>query len=577
MKRKIFLQILGATAVSLVLLFVAGIVITHLSGRQMIRQRLKVETNLVTELLNDEAEFSAFEKYYNNDELRVTIISMDGEVKYESDDEASEENHLDREEVQAALNGESKAVERYSETFACEMTYYAMKGELSNGTEVIVRLAVRSSEVSSYLLPAFPFLIISLIVTMVIASVFANKLSRGVAERINEVGDSLKSLNAGQYKPLKTDMREPEFYSVFNEINELNESTHEHIRREESEHIKLNTVLDNVSQGIVALNKKREIEFVNDSALSIFGVKGLAAGRTLSYLIEDTRFCEKLTEGIEKGDFRFEYDYKEKTLAVTGKRIQRCEAGNARALSQILIFTDVTREKEIIRQKSDFFANASHELKTPITVMRGLTEILLSKEAFDDAERKQIERIHKESLRMASLISDMLKLSKLERGEVEERMEVCLKEIASEVIAELSEEAKAKALSVELKVTGECKVLADPKKMFELMQNLCSNAVNYNKEGGFIRVDLTETEHYVALQVTDSGIGIEKEHIPRLCERFYRVDKSRSKKTGGTGLGLAIVKHICALYKAELSIESELGKGTRVSVIFTKNVGLSMI
>lgn len=571
MKRKIFLQILGATAVSLVLLFVAVIVITYVNGRQMIRQRLKVETNLVTELLNDELEFPAFQEYYNNDELRVTIISMDGEVKYESDDEASEENHLDREEVQAALNGTPKAVERYSETFGCEMTYYAMKGALSDGSEVIVRLAVRSSEISSYLLPAMPFLILSLLITMGVASMFANKLSRGVSERINEVGDSLKSLNAGQYKPLKTDAKEPEFYSVFSEINELNESTHEHMRREESEHIKLNAVLDNVSQGIVALNKKREIEFVNDSALSIFAGKGLVAGRALSYLIEDISFCEKLENECENGDFRFEYEYKEKTLAVTGKRIERYETGNERAISQLLIFTDVTREKEMIRQKSDFFANASHELKTPITVMRGLAEILLSKEAFDETERRQIERIHKESLRMASLISDMLKLSKLERGEVEERIEVSLEEIASEVLAELSEEAKAKALSVELKATGACKVLADPKKIFELMQNLCSNAVNYNKEGGFIRVELTETEKFVTLRVEDSGIGIEKEHIPRLCERFYRVDKSRSKKTGGTGLGLAIVKHICALQKAELSIESELDKGTRVSVIFTKN------
>ena len=554
------------------LLFVAVIVITYANGRQMIRQRLKVETNLVTELLNDESEFSAFQEYYNNDELRVTIISMDGEVKYESDDEASEENHLDREEVQAALNGTPKAVARYSETFACEMTYYAMKGALSDGSEVIVRLAVRSSEISSYLLPAMPFLILSLLITMGVASMFANKLSRGVSERINEVGDSLKSLNAGQYQPLKTDVREPEFYSVFSEINELNESTHEHMRREESEHIKLNAVLDNVSQGIVALNKKREIEFVNDSALSIFAGKGLVAGRELSYLIGGIPFCEKLENECENGDFRFEYEYKEKMLAVTGKRIERYETGSERAISQLLIFTDVTKEKEMIRQKSDFFANASHELKTPITVMRGLAEILLSKEAFDETERRQIERIHKESLRMASLISDMLKLSKLERGEAEERMEVSLEEIASEVIAELSEEAKAKALSVELKATGECKVLADPKKMFELMQNLCSNAVNYNKEGGFIRVELTETEKFVTLRVEDSGIGIEKEHIPRLCERFYRVDKSRSKKTGGTGLGLAIVKHICALQKAELSIESEIGKGTRVSVIFTKNI-----
>ena len=457
MKRKIFLQILGAVALSLVVLFVAVIVIMYVNGKQMIRERLKVETNLVTELLHEPISYDqAFDEYYDNHELRVTIISTDGNVLYESDDEESEESHLNREEVKNALSGTPKAVERYSKTFQCEMTYYAMTDVLSNGEEIVVRLAVRSSEITSYILPTLPFLILSLVVAVLIASLLANQLSRSVAERIDEVGDSLRSLNAGEYKPLTIEEKEPELYFVFKEINELNESTHRHM----------------------------------------------------------------------------------------------------------------LREKEIIQQKSDFFANASHELKTPITVMRGLTEILLSKESLDEQEKKQIARIHKESLRMGSLISDMLKLSNLERGEVEERMEVDLHEIATEVITELSEETKAKNLMVRLEGAG--KVFADPKKMFELIQNLCSNAVNYNKQGGLLEGKIMETEDCVKRQVTDSGIGIEKEHIPRLCERFYRVDKSRSKKTGGTGLGLAIVKHICALYHAELSIESEIDKGTCVTVEFKK-------
>ena len=457
MKRKIFLQILGAAALSLIVLFVAVIVIMYVNGKQMIRERLKVETNLVIELLNEPLPYDeVFDHYYNNHELRVTLISRDGTVLYESDDEESEENHLYREEVQNALKGQWKSVERYSKTFGCEMTYFAMMDTLSNGEEIVVRLAVRSSEITSYIVSALPFLVLSLAIAVLIASVLANKFSRDVSERINEVGDSLRSLNAGEYKPLAVEGREPELSSVFKEINELNESTHRHM----------------------------------------------------------------------------------------------------------------LREKEIIQQKSDFFANASHELKTPITVMRGLTEILLNKEGLEEQEKKQISRIHKESLRMGSLISDMLKLSKLERGEREEKTEVDLREIANEVLVELSEEAKSKGLTVRLEGAG--KVLADPKKMFELVQNLCSNAVNYNKQGGSLEVCVTETGNTTELQVTDSGIGIEKEHIPRLCERFYRVDKSRSKKTGGTGLGLAIVEHICALYHVERSIESEIDKGTRVTVVFNK-------
>ncbi len=326
------------------------------------------------------------------------------------------------------------------------------------------------------------------------------------------------------------------------------------------------TLLDNVAQGIVALNEKKELVFVNDSALVRFGGKATKTGSELANFIDDSELCEKIERSIEEEHFTFAHQYNGKMLSVSGKRATKEET--AQGLAYILLFTDISSEREIIRQKSEFFANASHELKTPITVMRGLTEILLAKESLDEQEKKQIERIHKESLRMAELISDMLKLSKLERSEQEERVEVNIREIAEEVLAELSGSIEEKNLAVTL--TGEGRVLADPKNIFEVVQNLCSNAVNYNRQGGWLKVEIQDDSEATALTVADGGIGIEKEHIPRLCERFYRVDKSRSKKTGGTGLGLAIVKHICARYKAELDIDSKIGEGTTVTVRFIK-------
>ena len=164
----------------------------------------------------------------------------------------------------------------------------------------------------------------------------------------------------------------------------------------------------------------------------------------------------------------------------------------------------------------------------------------------------------------------MLKLSKLENGEETELIlaDVNLREIAEEVLAELSSKLAEKNITAT--ITGNATVVADSKKIFELVENLCSNAINYNKDNGKIMVSIVEETDVVELKVSDTGIGIEKENIPRLCERFYRVDKSRSKKTGGTGLGLAIVKHICALYNAELSIESDVGIGTTITVVFNK-------
>ncbi len=564
MKRKILLKIIGVTFLSLLLFFAAGIAIVYGYGKKVLRERLTTETGLVVNLLDDAEDYAAFDAYYQNDELRVTIISKDGEVLFESDTLSPLENHLRREEVQNALNGTPKPVERYSQTFDCTMTYYAVADCLADGTPVVVRLALRGSEISAYVLTALPFFLLSLAVSMALGAALAKKLSGGVSEQIVEIGESLRSLNEGQYRPLQIDERQSEFLSVLKEIDALSERAHASLRREEGERRKLTAVLENVAQGVVALNVRKETVFVNGSAFLLFGNGQPPSGGSLSALIEDRQLREKIEERLEEEEFSFHYDYEGKMLSVVGKRIQGEE--DERALSYILLFTDTTGEKDIIRQKSEFFANASHELKTPITVMRGLAEILLSKENLEEQEKKQITRIHKESLRMAELISDMLKLSKLERSETEERVVVDLREIAEEIIAELAGGIEEKNLRVS--VTGGGKVLAEPKNMFELLQNLCSNAVNYNKQNGWIQVEIEETQGRVTLRVSDGGIGIEKEHIPRLCERFYRVDKSRSKKTGGTGLGLAIVKHICVLYEAELEITSALGEGTAVTVRF---------
>ena len=169
---------------------------------------------------------------------------------------------------------------------------------------------------------------------------------------------------------------------------------------------------------------------------------------------------------------------------------------------------------------------------------------------------------------------DMLRLSDIEniqfmRGAGEPVVAVDLKEVATEVVSSLEPEAEKKELTVTVEGTGT--VFADQKKIFEIVTNLTSNAVNYNKQNGRVDVGITETDETVTLKIADTGIGIEKKHIPRLCERFYRVDKSRSKKTGGTGLGLAIVKHVCAIYEAKLDITSEFGEGTTVTVTFFKS------
>lgn len=560
MKRKTFLQIFLLTLFCISILFVYGIIAVKSNSKTIIKERLEEETKLACSLIKSTDDFDSFSDYYNDNALRITVIDLEGNVLFESDTKAPLENHA-RNENRDKKHSRSRG--KISDTFGCEMTYYALKTELDDGTKVILRMALKSSHINGYFIITLPILFMVLCISLGFSIVFSDVISKKVTSKITDVGKSLRSLNDGNYAPIKTSSDEPELYTVLNEINELNSSIHKHIRKETEERNKLDTVLENVYQGILAIDRNKKIIFANKSVMKLFGCAEEPSGNDVVFLIDDLALCNLISEHLGE-DFDGEYSYKGKDLSVVIKN-----ADDASNECSIVIFTDVTKEKEMTKQKNDFFANASHELKTPVAVMQGLSELLLAKN-LDESSEKQVERIHKESLRLSSLITDMLELSRLENGGQSEMIlsEVNLKETAEEALGELS--AKMAEKGVTATVTGNGTIDGDAKKIYELIENLCGNAVNYNKENGKIAVDITENDETVVLKVSDTGIGIEKENIPRLCERFYRVDKSRSKKTGGTGLGLAIVKHICALHNATLSIDSDIGLGTTVTVTFNK-------
>ena len=565
MKKKIFYRFFAVTLVAVLLMFASGIVAVNLNTKNVVNERLKEETELAALLMNEASDFSLFNRYKNNPELRITVFDLDGNVLYESDTTATLENHANREEIINAIAENPTTVERYSDTFKCDMTYYAVKTALANDSEVVLRLAVRSSQVTSYITSLIPLLIVVLALSLIISFVLSNLLSRSVSAKVTEIGDSLKSLNSGEYAPIKTDMSEPELFGVLNQINELNANIHNHIRVADGERVKLNTVLDNVSQSIIALDSAKKIVFANKSAFRVFNGTHRDIGRDLIFLIENLEIYENITSHLHE-NHAFTCTCNEMTLSVVISKVTDDAISNE--ISAIIIITDITQEKLIQKQKSDFFANASHELKTPITVMQGFAEVLMSKDGMDETSKKQLGRIYKECLRLSSLISDMLMLSKIESGDAPVRAlsEIRLEDLVKEALDGLSE--KAQSRSITATIEGSATITADQTMIFELIENLVSNAIKYNKDGGSITVSINNTDGGVCLKVKDTGIGIAKEHLPRLCERFYRVDKSHSKRIGGTGLGLAIVKHICAICDAELSIESDFGIGTTVTVLF---------
>lgn len=563
MKKKIFLTVaLLGIAVSL-LVFAAGLLAVSMSSKNTVRDRLTAETKLACALIRDRDDVELLKKFDGSNVYRITVIGETGDVLLETDVREQMENHLSREEVAAAMKDSPKVVERYSSSAHKKMFYYAEKITLSDGETIVVRLSLPTGIVGGYVELILPVFVVLLLIVIGLSFESSGRIASSVTKKFECVSESVKSLSDGDYKPIEADSRDPELYSVMCGINGLNADIARHLEREESDRRKFEIVLENMDRGVAALDKDDNVVFANKSAATLLG-GAIRKGENAVYLVGDASVYEKIIKNSEK-NADFECEILGKELLVAMKSID--DELLKKEISTIIMVSDVTAEKSAARQKSEFFANASHELKTPVTAIMGLSELLLQKDDLGESVRKKIATVYSESVRMSELIADMLRLSDVERGDKPQiSTDVDLRKIADDVVSVLSVKAEQKHVSLFAEGTAFAKI--DKTDARELIENLASNAINYNKENGEAKIMLSEEDGKAAIAVSDTGIGIEPQHIPHLCERFYRVDKSRSRGSGGTGLGLAIVKHICMRYGATLKIESTFGQETTVTVTF---------
>lgn len=563
MKKKIFLTVaLLGIAVSL-LVFAAGLLAVSMSSKNTVRDRLTAETKLACALIRDRDDVELLKKFDGSNVYRITVIDETGDVLLETDVREQMENHLSREEVAAAMKDCPKVVERYSSSAHKKMFYYAEKITLSDGETIVVRLSLPTGIVGGYVELILPVFVVLLLIVIGLSFESSGRIASSVTKKFECVSESVKSLSDGDYKPIEADSRDPELYSVMCGINGLNADIARHLEREESDRRKFEIVLENMDRGVAALDKDDNVVFANKSAATLLG-GAIRKGENAVYLVGDASVYEKIIKNSGK-NAAFECEILGKELLVAMKSID--DELLKKEISTIIMISDVTAEKSAARQKSEFFANASHELKTPVTAIMGLSELLLQKDDLGESVRKKIATVYSESVRMSELIADMLRLSDVERGDKPQiSADVDLRKIADNVVSVLSVKAEQKHVSLFAEGTAFAKI--DKTDARELIENLASNAINYNKENGEAKIMLSEEDGKAAIAVSDTGIGIEQQHIPHLCERFYRVDKSRSRGSGGTGLGLAIVKHICMRYGATLKIESTFGQGTTVTITF---------
>ena len=496
------------------------------------------------------------------EDIRVSVIDAEGKVISDSENVDVDKlgNHSDREEIIAAFQGEPKVVTRYSQSLGKDLVYYALK-VTTGDTFVFIRVSVAVESVNSYVVSNIVTMIFVLIVALTLSVIFSVIAANGLMKPLTEIRNNLASVRNGTYKEIVPSSGDQEINSMLVEINGISEKLQDSIFEARSDKEKLDYILSNISDGIVVLEKNGNISLINKNAARIFDASDFT-GKNYLLLSRDRAFTEGVSSALEgRKDSVFEMKF-------TGEAYYSV---SVRALERgltVIVLSDITAVRNSEKMRSEFFANASHELKTPLTAIKGFNDIV-SMTATQPDIKELSGRIDREVARIINLINDMLDLSMLESEKEPKKEEVELSDVVKDVQGSLEILAKERGVSV--KASGKGVVMMEREHAVELVKNLTENAIRYNEKGGHVEVDVSEDDKKVVLTVKDDGIGIEEEHLQRIFERFYRVNKSRSRETGGTGLGLSIVKHIAVLYGADVNISSTFGVGTTVTVTFPKN------
>lgn len=485
---------------------------------------------------------------------RVTLISATGQVLFDSmADSSSMENHTEREEVQEALTeGEGFAI-RTSFTLQQDTRYYARKAE--DGS--IIRTSVNHYSQLALLLDTLGMVIITVVVLIIISVIISYRVAKAIIKPINDI-----------------DLDNPDISENYEELGPLlHRIHHQNVRiKKQMEKLRKNReefsiITENMSEGLLIIDKDMEVLTHNKSALEMLGSHGEDSfdGSVLK-LNRSEPFRTAVSEALAGRNAQVMLEVGESVYEIISNPVT--EKGSVSGA--VLIILDVTKKAEGERLRREFTSNVSHELKTPLTSIYGVSDMIASGMVKAEDVQGFARTIKEESSRLISLINDIINLSQLDENTVPQEMtKIDVSEVAETVVERLS--GKAAESNVTVNFRGEpSEITAVEYILDEIVYNIVENAVKYNKPGGSVDVSVQNIGESCIFTVKDTGIGIPAGARERVFERFYRVDKSHSKKIGGTGLGLSIVKHAVAYLGGSIELESEEGKGTTVIVIFSK-------
>ena len=548
MTNKIFRSIVSVAMVVLVAsLFIASSFLYDYFNRSQVNQ-LKEELSLVAENV-DKVGTEYFENF-DSSIFRFTLVSSDGSVLYDSQAKAGEmENHIEREEISEALKDGSGSSARYSSTLT-ERTFYEAT-RLENGN--VLRISVSQITVGALILGMLPAICAIILISVVVALIMSHKMATAIVKPLN-----------------KLDLENPTEIETYEELTpiltKINKQ-HKQITRQMQELHRMSDefeqITNSMNEGLVLLDDKGTTLSINAAAKKLFGVDSDVVGRnflTVDRSADMRHAIEKALKG-KHGEFREERNGNEYQFVVN-----RTES-EGKTVGVVILCFDVTETAFAERNRKEFTANVSHELKTPLQSIIGSAELLENGLVKPEDTERFVGNIKKEASRLVALINDIIRLSQLDEDSEPATESVDLYELSKEVIEVLSVSAAKRQVNLELK--GEsCIIKGIRRYLYEIIYNLCDNAIRYNKENGKVVIDVSQKDGNTVLSVTDTGIGIPVEHQSRIFERFYRVDKSHSKETGGTGLGLSIVKHAVGYHDGTIKLDSKVNEGTVFTVTF---------
>ncbi len=494
---------------------------------------------------------------------RVTVIAPDGTVTGDSEvDYTTMDNHADRAEIRQASGTNSTVVVRESSTLG-ETLLYAVQRTTSG---YYIRLSDEYSGLAADLLSFTPAMLTAALVALLIALLFTRRFVGSITGPIITMNESLRGVKDGSAMLDAASYPYEELRDMAEKINALAGDVSHHIGQLQAEKDKIAYLLDHMLEGFILLDQSGTVLIINNSACTWLGCDKSSAGKELLYLTRNTRLLSAVQEALDSGENRrldLEQDGKvlEVQCNVVGETYSEIPGG------LVLILTDVTQARNAVKMRRDFFTNASHELKTPITSIKGSAELLCSDLPISDEQRQELlARMGQETERMSTLIGDIIMINRLESGDIPgDKTWVDF----GTIVRECCGEVRPMVSQSDLRLTEQIDAIsmyASARSLHELAGNLLVNAVKYNCPGGAVEVSLHQEDGMAVLSVRNDGDPIPPEHQGRVFERFYRVDKGRSKSAGGTGLGLSIVKHVVDAMGGTIELTSNAQIGTRFVV-----------